>query len=171
MHFGLFALRWITTLLSREFSLPDTVRLWDSLLSDPRRFGLVPYVCCAMLAHVRPALMRGDFSSNITLLQHFPSHDAAFTTECGVDGLVREAVRLYEADEEAKKAAEVKARQQRRAEVQQATKVPLWKTLSLPSMSAPPMLQKIRQELAKKRAESSSSPVPAPNSLGRAPSP
>jgi len=50
MHFGLFALRWITTLLSREFELPDTVRLWDTLLADPRRFGLVPYVRYSLLA-------------------------------------------------------------------------------------------------------------------------
>ena len=45
-----FALRWITTLLSREFELPDTVRLWDTLLADPRRFGLVPYVRYSLLA-------------------------------------------------------------------------------------------------------------------------
>ena len=29
------SLRWITTLLSREFSLPDTLRLWDSLFAVP----------------------------------------------------------------------------------------------------------------------------------------
>lgn len=33
-----YALRWITTLLSREFNLPDTIRVWDSLFSDTNRW-------------------------------------------------------------------------------------------------------------------------------------
>ena len=33
-----YALRWITTLLSREFNLPDTIRVWDSLFSDTSRY-------------------------------------------------------------------------------------------------------------------------------------
>jgi hypothetical protein len=32
-----YALRWITTLLSREFNLPDTIRVWDSLFADTSR--------------------------------------------------------------------------------------------------------------------------------------
>jgi len=32
-----FAFRWLTLLLSQEFSLPDVQRLWDSILSDPSR--------------------------------------------------------------------------------------------------------------------------------------
>lgn len=30
-----YAFRWITLLLSQEFPLPDVVRIWDTLLSDP----------------------------------------------------------------------------------------------------------------------------------------
>ena len=48
-----FALRWITTLLSREFELPDTIRLWDSLLCDPRRFEFARTFCLAMVRQLR----------------------------------------------------------------------------------------------------------------------
>jgi len=33
-----YSFRWITLLLSQDFELPDLLRLWDSLFSDPVRF-------------------------------------------------------------------------------------------------------------------------------------
>lgn len=47
-----YAFRWLTTLMSREFALPDTLRLWDSFLADPARFDLVYYVAVAFLVCV-----------------------------------------------------------------------------------------------------------------------
>lgn len=38
--------------LFREFILPDTIRLWDSLLADPDRFDFLLYLCTAMLMYV-----------------------------------------------------------------------------------------------------------------------
>jgi hypothetical protein len=35
--------------LGREFDLPDTIRVWDSLFADPQRSEFVLYFCCAML--------------------------------------------------------------------------------------------------------------------------
>ena len=33
-----YGFRWLTLLMTQEFDLPDVLRLWDSLLSDSRRF-------------------------------------------------------------------------------------------------------------------------------------
>jgi hypothetical protein len=44
-----YSLRWLTLLLSQEFPLPDVLRIWDSLLSDPRRYEFLYYICCSML--------------------------------------------------------------------------------------------------------------------------
>ncbi|CAG5116433.1 unnamed protein product, partial [Candidula unifasciata] len=44
-----YAFRWITLLLSQEFQLPEVLRIWDSLFSDPNRFDYLISVCCAML--------------------------------------------------------------------------------------------------------------------------
>ena len=53
------ALRWISTMLSREFDLPDTIRLWDALLADTEGTdGLVMYTSLAMvLALAVPAAL------------------------------------------------------------------------------------------------------------------
>ena len=32
-----YGFRWITLLMTQEWDLPDVLRLWDSLLADPRR--------------------------------------------------------------------------------------------------------------------------------------
>jgi TBC1 domain family member 13 len=71
-----FAFRWITLLLTQEFSFPDAMRIWDTLLSDAAgRTDCLLRVCCAMLLHVKPQLVAGDFSMNVKLLQRFPSVD------------------------------------------------------------------------------------------------
>eukprot|EP01102_Stenamoeba_stenopodia_P013076 TRINITY_DN4189_c0_g1_i1.p1 TRINITY_DN4189_c0_g1~~TRINITY_DN4189_c0_g1_i1.p1 ORF type:complete len:403 (-),score=92.66 TRINITY_DN4189_c0_g1_i1:69-1277(-) len=72
MHPQFYSFRWLTLLLSQEFELPDTLRLWDSLFSDPKRFDFLFYVCCAMMINVRDKLIEGDFAENLKLLQHFP---------------------------------------------------------------------------------------------------
>jgi hypothetical protein len=44
-----FAIRWLTTLLSREYVLPDTIRLWDSMFSSQHRENFLRYVCVTMV--------------------------------------------------------------------------------------------------------------------------
>lgn len=69
-HF--FAYRWLTTLLSREFLLPDTIRLWDSMFASTHKENFLRYVCVTMVMYVRDDLLMGDFSSNLRLLQRYP---------------------------------------------------------------------------------------------------
>lgn len=70
-----FAMRWITTLLSRELMLPDTVRLWDSLFADATRFDFLLQACCAMIVLQRKELLASDFSGCLQLLQKYPPTD------------------------------------------------------------------------------------------------
>jgi hypothetical protein len=86
-----FSFRWITLLLSQEFSLPDVLCIWDSLLADKKRFDFLIYVCCAMIIHVREDVLRQDFPHNMKLLQKFPPVD--------VRELINLAMRLREKDE------------------------------------------------------------------------
>lgn len=41
--------RWITLLMSQEFPLPEVLRIWDSLLSDRKRFDFLIDLACAMI--------------------------------------------------------------------------------------------------------------------------
>ncbi|KAI4370456.1 hypothetical protein MLD38_018809 [Melastoma candidum] len=69
-----YAFRWITLLLTQEFNFADSLQIWDFLLSDaegPQETLL--RVCCAMLILIRRRLLAGDFTSNLRLLQNYPS--------------------------------------------------------------------------------------------------
>ncbi|KAJ4968091.1 hypothetical protein NE237_014792 [Protea cynaroides] len=69
-----YAFRWITLLLTQEFNFADIIHIWDSLLSDPEGpQETLLRICCAMLILVRRRLLAGDFTSNLKLLQHYPS--------------------------------------------------------------------------------------------------
>eukprot|EP00198_Chlamydomonas_reinhardtii_P003947 XP_001693283.1 RabGAP/TBC protein [Chlamydomonas reinhardtii] len=71
-----YAFRWLTLLLSQEFAFPDTLRIWDTILSDPHgRMDCLMRICTAMILHLRPILMRGDFSVILKTLQRFPPVD------------------------------------------------------------------------------------------------
>jgi hypothetical protein len=45
-----YAFRWLTTLMAREFVLPDVQRLWDSLFADEQRFQLLVFCGVAMIS-------------------------------------------------------------------------------------------------------------------------
>jgi len=47
-----YIFRWLTLLLSQEFSLPEVLRIWDSLFSDSQRFSFLIDICCAMIVYV-----------------------------------------------------------------------------------------------------------------------
>uniref|UniRef100_A0A1I7X4C9 Rab-GAP TBC domain-containing protein n=1 Tax=Heterorhabditis bacteriophora TaxID=37862 RepID=A0A1I7X4C9_HETBA len=70
-----YAFRWLSLLLSQEFSLPDVINLWDSFFADPMRFSLLPYVCLAMLERRREELLEGDFADCLRLLQNYSETD------------------------------------------------------------------------------------------------
>ncbi|EEC44610.1 predicted protein, partial [Phaeodactylum tricornutum CCAP 1055/1] len=67
-----YAIRWWTTLLSREFLLPDTIRLWDSMFASTRKDNFLRYVCVTMVMLIRDDLLKGDFSACLRLLQSYP---------------------------------------------------------------------------------------------------
>lgn len=68
-----YAMRWLTTLLSREFLLPDTIRLWDSMFASTHKDNFMRYVCVTMVIVVRAQLLKGDFSTCLRLLQSYPT--------------------------------------------------------------------------------------------------
>ncbi|KAE8703013.1 DUF246 domain-containing protein [Hibiscus syriacus] len=69
-----YAFRWITLLLTQEFNFADSLHIWDTLLSDPEGpLETLLLVCCAMLILIRRRLLAGDFTSNLKLLQNYPS--------------------------------------------------------------------------------------------------
>ena len=68
-----YAVRWLTTLLSREFLLPDTIRLWDSMLASTHKDNFLRYVCATMLFLIRDRLLESDFVTCIRMLQRYPN--------------------------------------------------------------------------------------------------
>ncbi|KAL3670315.1 hypothetical protein V7S43_004626 [Phytophthora oleae] len=71
----LYSFRWYMTLLAREFSMPDTLRIWDALLSDPKRFSFLHYVNCALVRSQRHFLMPHGFTEALKGLQNLHSSD------------------------------------------------------------------------------------------------
>ncbi|KHN73452.1 TBC1 domain family member 13 [Toxocara canis] len=64
-----YAFRWLSLLLSQEFPLPDVITIWDSLFASSDRLDLLQWICLAMIERERNALLAGDFSSSLRLLQ------------------------------------------------------------------------------------------------------
>jgi len=80
-----YSFRWLTLLLSQEFDLPDVLRLWDSLFSDPNRFNFLLYVCCALVTNIRTELLTNDFAENLKLLQDYPTPDINYLLKVADD--------------------------------------------------------------------------------------
>lgn len=75
LHPQYYSFRWLTLLLSQEFPLPDVLRIWDSIFAEEDKFSFLLYICCAMIVLIRSQLLSGDFSTNVKLLQNYPSTD------------------------------------------------------------------------------------------------
>lgn len=72
---GFYSIRWLTTLLSREFLLRDTIRLWDSMFASTHKDNFMRYVCVCMVMIIREELLQGDFGTCLKLLQSYPPTD------------------------------------------------------------------------------------------------
>ena len=70
-----YSIRWLTTLLSREFHLPDTIRLWDSLFACRHHSNFLRYFCVTMLMGVRSQILGSDFAEILKILQNYPAVD------------------------------------------------------------------------------------------------
>jgi len=74
VEFLQFAFRWFNCLLMREFSLPCTLRLWDTYVAE-RAFAVFHvYVCAAVLLAFSKELQAMDFQEIIVFLQNLPTH-------------------------------------------------------------------------------------------------
>ncbi|KAL8433651.1 hypothetical protein ACSSS7_003749 [Eimeria intestinalis] len=71
-----YALRWLLLMLTQEFEMPDVLALWDGFIADSGRpLPLLYYVCVSIIIWLKPALLAGDFTACMKLLQHLPSFD------------------------------------------------------------------------------------------------
>eukprot|EP01091_Cochliopodium_minus_P006032 TRINITY_DN15916_c0_g1_i1.p1 TRINITY_DN15916_c0_g1~~TRINITY_DN15916_c0_g1_i1.p1 ORF type:complete len:355 (+),score=74.85 TRINITY_DN15916_c0_g1_i1:42-1106(+) len=75
LHANFYSYRWLMLLLSQEFVLPDVLRLWDSFLSDEKRFKFLIYFCCSMILNVKDKIMPLDFGEALKILQEYPVID------------------------------------------------------------------------------------------------
>jgi len=82
-----YSVRWLTTLLSREFLLPDTIRLWDSMFASTHKDNFLRYVGVTMVMVIRDQLLEGDFSACLRLLQAYPP--------CNLDKLLESSRALW----------------------------------------------------------------------------
>ena len=80
-----YAFRWVTTMLSREFELPDVLMIWDCLFADKHRFLLLLHICVAMLRCQRPKLLAADFGRTLKLLQNYPPVDTRVIVDAAFD--------------------------------------------------------------------------------------
>lgn len=54
-----YAFRWITLCLAQEFAFPDTLRIWDTILSDPHgRLDCLLRICVSMIILARDRLLK-----------------------------------------------------------------------------------------------------------------
>jgi len=86
-----YAVRWLMLMLTQDLEMPDIFRVWDTLLSDlARPHPFLLYICVAMVILVREALLAGDFSDCLKLLQRYPP--------TAIDDILRLAQRLRSDD-------------------------------------------------------------------------
>ena len=63
-----YAVRWVTTLFSRELPMEQILRVWDSLLADPERFLLMYCIGLALMEQEKEKLSKSDFAEIISLI-------------------------------------------------------------------------------------------------------
>ncbi|KAF8628420.1 hypothetical protein AX15_003941 [Amanita polypyramis BW_CC] len=88
----LYGIRWLRLLFTREFDMPDALKLWDGLFASDPTFELVPWICVAMIIRIRGRLLEADYSGQLTLLLHYPSLDGRVSHHIPL--LIRQALAL-----------------------------------------------------------------------------
>ncbi|RDB21320.1 TBC1 domain family member 5 [Hypsizygus marmoreus] len=69
----IYGIRWLRLLFTREFSMPDAMKLWDGLFACDPTFELAQWICVAMLIRIRNELIPADYSGQLTVLLRYPS--------------------------------------------------------------------------------------------------
>ena len=70
-----YSLRWLLLLLTQEFEIADVLRLWDALLSHPRKLSYLNYICLGILLEEKEKLMNEDFVGIMGILQNLEGID------------------------------------------------------------------------------------------------
>jgi TBC1 domain family protein 5 len=65
---SIYGLRWIRILFAREFSIEQTLKLWDAIFADSVTLELVDYVFVSMLCHYRHLFIKKDAMDCMRLL-------------------------------------------------------------------------------------------------------
>ncbi|KAF5315521.1 hypothetical protein D9611_004650 [Ephemerocybe angulata] len=69
----IYGIRWLRMLFTREFPMPDSMKLWDGLFACDPTLDLALWVCVAMLIRVRNDLIPADYNGQLTTLLRYPS--------------------------------------------------------------------------------------------------
>ena len=56
-------------IMCQDFDMPNCIRLWDTLFSDPKRYDFLNYVMVAIVLQVRDEILEGDFAACMEALQ------------------------------------------------------------------------------------------------------
>jgi hypothetical protein len=70
IEINFFALRWILIFFSQEFFMPETLRLWDSLLIETDKFKFITYVSLSVITLRREELLSLGFSDAMFSMQN-----------------------------------------------------------------------------------------------------
>ncbi|KII88983.1 hypothetical protein PLICRDRAFT_40606 [Plicaturopsis crispa FD-325 SS-3] len=77
----IYGIRWLRLLFTREFTMNDSMMLWDGLFACDPTFELAPWICVAMLIRIRNNLIPSDYSGQLTLLLRYPPRPANDTDD------------------------------------------------------------------------------------------
>lgn len=71
----IWGIKWLRLLFSREFAMPESLKLWDALFAEeiPPSLRLVDHVCLAMLLRIRESLLDADYSTFLQSLLRYPT--------------------------------------------------------------------------------------------------
>jgi hypothetical protein len=58
-----FVFRWFTLFFTQEFNIPETLRIWDSLLAHNCKFSFMSYFILALLTSNRKTFLNKDFTN------------------------------------------------------------------------------------------------------------
>lgn len=61
--------KWLILLLTQEFEIKHVLCLWDGLIASGKMLEYIIYLCLGVLFSMREALLAGDFSEIMELLQ------------------------------------------------------------------------------------------------------
>ncbi|KAI0032327.1 rab-GTPase-TBC domain-containing protein, partial [Vararia minispora EC-137] len=69
----IYGIRWLRLLFTREFSMQDSMFIWDGLFAVDPSLDLAPWICVAMLIRIRNRLIPSDYSAQLTYLLRYPT--------------------------------------------------------------------------------------------------